>query len=83
MNRKQKSHIRRWRADLEKPWLTRSEAADYLGWHVRTLDRSLVKLQKEQVPGKIRFMRLETATRIKAIRVRAEDVYALAPPAIK
>jgi len=68
-----------WNPGIKSPWLTRAETADYMRWSVKTVDRYLVHMQKEPVPGKLRFTVITTETKIKMIRVLAEDVYALCP----
>lgn len=69
---------RKWKPDIRSPWLTRSEAADYLRWSESTLDRHLVPIDKGPVEGKIRYSIL-TSGKAKRIRVLAEDVYTLQP----
>jgi hypothetical protein len=69
---------RRWKPSLASPWMTRAEAADYLRWHVRTVDKALVTMQKERVSGKMRYHVQETGS-VKHIRILAADVYAISP----
>jgi len=79
---------RLWHPGAKSPWMTRSEAADYLRWHIATVDRHLVPMSKEPTPGKMR-VELQAAG-IRKVRILAQDVYAICPlpdqdldPAIK
>lgn len=74
-----KSKTKRWEPNIKSPWLTRSEAADYLRWSTRTIDRHLITMSKERQPGKIRYELQETSTGIKLIRLLAQDVYSICP----
>ena len=58
--------------------MTRGEAADYLRWHVRTIDRYLVPMAKEKTHGKMRVELQDTEGKRK-IRILAEGVYAICP----
>lgn len=71
---------RRWKPNHSSPWMTRAEAADYLRWHIRTLDKFLVPMQTERVTGKIRYHTQEGP--IKKVRLLVEDVYAISPPPV-
>jgi hypothetical protein len=73
-----KSKAKRWTPDHSSPWLTRAEAADYLRWSVRTVDRYLVPMAGGRITGKIRHevQNLENTVRI---RLLAQDVYAICP----
>lgn len=73
-----KSKTRRWTPDIRSPWLTRSEAADYLRWSIATVDRNLVAMAKDRVKGKMRYELQETGT-VAKIRILADDVYAICP----
>lgn len=69
---------RTWTPEIKSPWLTRSEAGDYLRWSLDTVDRNLVPMGKERLPGKMRFELQESGT-TKKIRILAQDVYAICP----
>lgn len=73
-----KSKIRHWQPGIKSPWLTRSEAGDYLRWSIDTVDRHLVSMAGGPVPGKMRFELQETAS-VKKVRILAQDVYAICP----
>lgn len=73
-----KPRARLWKPGGNSPWMTRSEAADYLRWSVRTVDRNLVPMAKSRVSGKMRYELQETGT-VKKVRLLAEDVYAICP----
>ena len=62
----------------EQPWLTRSEAADYLRWSVRTVDRHLMPMKKLREVGKMRYTHQET-NGTRKVRIWAQDVYAICP----
>jgi len=70
---------RLWHPGAKSPWLTRSEAADYLRWHIRTIDRYLVPMKKDRTPGKMRVELQNNPGRKRKIRILAEDVYAICP----
>lgn len=59
--------------------MTRSEAADYLRWSMRTIDRNLVAMAKGKQTGKIRYEVQETSTGTKLVRLLAQDVYSICP----
>lgn len=73
-----KSKLKRWEPNIRSPWLTRSEAADYLRWSTRTIDRNLVAMHQGKQPGKIRY-ELQGTEGKKMIRLLADDVYAICP----
>jgi hypothetical protein len=77
-SKQMKSRVKHWHWGLvDTPWMTRSQAADYLHWCTRTIDRNLVS-SKERVPGKIRC-EIQVIDGAKRIRLLGEDVYAICP----
>lgn len=73
-----KSKIKRWTPDIRSPWLTRSEAADYLRWSVATLDRNLIRMDQGRQENKMRY-ELQHVGKVARVRILAEDVYAICP----
>jgi hypothetical protein len=61
----------------DSPWVTRSEAAEYLRWSVDTIDKNLIKLDdnKKPVKGKMRYRLMEN----RWVRIVRSDVYAMCP----
>jgi len=73
-----KSKRKRWSPDIQSPWLTRSEAADYLRCSMKTIDRKCILMRESHVPGKLRRQCINGEF-IQEVRILAEDVYAIIP----
>jgi NADH dehydrogenase FAD-containing subunit len=56
------------------PWMTRTEAAEYLRYSVKSVDRRSVAFDDGQQTGKMRYKLIEGR-----VRIWAADVYALLP----
>jgi hypothetical protein len=62
-----------------QPWMTRTEAAEYLRCSVDTIDRNLTPIEKGAVDGRMRY-RLSGLGASTKVRIWSADVIALCPP---
>src|SRR5689334_18782747 len=63
-----------------KPWMTRKEAAHYLGFSTATVDRLLTPESDGPKERRLRFRRVQWHTKHTPIRILAEDVFMILPP---
>jgi hypothetical protein len=61
------------------PWMSRSQAASYLGVSTDSIDRRLVPLKGGPVECKLRFVVMQWDTQHAPIRILREDVEQILP----
>lgn len=61
------------------PWMTRAQAAEWLGVSVSSIDRRLTQFHQGPRAGKLRYVSVKWDTKHTPIRILTEDVLSILP----